>query len=1152
MKKIILSLFCILSLQANAQLSSNKDKFLGNITTGWGSDMNTSGFDFSKFWNQVTPENATKWSSVEGTRGSFSWSGADKAANYAKQHNFPFKFHTLVWGSQYPDWVNNLSVEERYKAIERWMNAVKSHYPNLQMIDVVNEAIDGHQANTPIIKAALGGDGVTGYDWIIRAFEMAAERWPDAILIYNDFNTFQWNTDQFIDLVRTLRDAGAPIDAYGCQSHDLTDCNLSTFKSSMSKIQNALKMPMYITEYDIGTSDDDYQKQRYQEQIPVMWEADYCAGITLWGWIYGQTWTTDGNSGLIRNRQERPALTWLREYMQTDAAKNAKSPFPDMVKEASVYVRPQSLSVTKGETMTIEVRARLKTKTIDHIDLYVNNSLYQTLTEVPYITEYVPQTARKYTVKAVVTATDGTQYERLSGFTAFNSRTPYNGAITLPGTLQFENFDAGGEGLTFHDSDTNDEGGTSYRSNNGGVDIVSGNGGYAIGYTAAGEWMEYTVDVQKAGIYSYEVYASSGLDGSGFSVSLVKDGTTTPLCTVNVPKTGDNTWDNYRVIKGTFNAPLSTGKQILRVTIDAPYCNIDKMVLNNTSTDTADPNFHIYLCFGQSNMEGNAQWETADNDYVDPRFQMLATTNFDSPKRSLGEWHTAYCPIVSPVGKLGVSDYFGRTMVAAMPSNVKVGVVAVAMGGSPIEMFDKDKYQQKMSENPNEWWATLSKNYYGGNPYGRLIEMGKKAKEVGVIKGILLHQGCSNCGDPNWPNMVKKIYNDILSDLGLKAADVPLFVGETEREDMGGGCAYHNTVVAKIPSVIPTGHVVSSEGIPGNGVDAWHFSAAGYRIFGKRYAYEALRTMGIEPKAYTGYQMPNNMKIFMTPKSFDTILTGKGGSTMSLKLMVTFADGHREDLTRDATFSSSDYTITNGKIKLGEDGTTGTVTATFTDFMGETHHVTLHITATESSYVSLTGIDQISQQNFFILNEEDGKMFYGSDNQNLGYDTSETVLANSGIVGYMFKAEKVGSNYLLRLIKLDGTEYSIWGSPGYLNSQPTDGWCSFILGLNNQNGQDIKDGALWDIQYVNDKGFALKNIGTGLYLKDATPAKYDTPTYFNFCIPSGLSHINTIIQPEKADGIIYNIQGLRITTKEHWAEIPSGLYIVNGKKVAKR
>lgn len=164
-------------------------------------------------------------------------------------------------------------------------------------------------------------------------------------------------------------------------------------------------------------------------------------------------------------------------------------------------------------------------------------------------------------------------------------------------------------------------------------------------------------------------------------------------------------------------------------------------------------------------------------------------------------------------------------------------------------MFDKDLYEKKLAQNPGEWWATLAKNYYGGNPYGRPIEMAKKAQEVGVIKGILLHQGCSNNGDPKWPGMVKKIYDDMLTDLGLDAADVPIFVGETERQDMGGGCWHHNAVVAKIPEVIPTGHVISSEGLPGNGSDPWHFSAPGYRTFGKRYAFEVLRTMGIEPKA---------------------------------------------------------------------------------------------------------------------------------------------------------------------------------------------------------------------------------------------------------------------------------------------------------------
>lgn len=347
-----------------------------------------------------------------------------------------------------------------------------------------------------------------------------------------------------------------------------------------------------------------------------------------------------------------------------------------------------------------------------------------------------------------------------------------------------------------------------------------------------------------------------------------------------------------------------------------------------------DPNFHIYLCFGQSNMEGNAQWENVDNE-VDSRFQMLATTNFDNPKRTMGNWYTANCPIVSPMGKLGPTDYFGRTMVAAMPTNVKIGVVAVAMGGSPIEMFDKDKYEQKLKDNPTEWWAQLSKNYYGSNPYGRLIEMAKKAQESGVIKGILLHQGCSNCGNPEWPNMVKKIYNDMLTDLNLNAEDVPLFVGETEYENMGGGCSSHNTVVAKIPSVIPTGHVVSAEAIPGNGTDPWHFSAAGYRTLGKRYAFEALKVMGKNIKANADYNMAENLKKFFTIESFENSddMRVRLGSTKRLVITGKFADGHTEPLTNEAVISSNDFTIEDGVLKATE-AKSGVISVSYTDFLG--------------------------------------------------------------------------------------------------------------------------------------------------------------------------------------------------------------------------
>ena len=568
-------------MSVKAQLSSNPDKFLGNITTSYQIDYGNT--KFYALWNQITPENESKWDQIEGSkRGSFNWGNCDRIYKYAKLYKFPFKFHTLVWGSQYPKWMDNLSTEQQYKAVVEWMDAIQKRYPDLTMIDVVNEAIPGH-APAPY-KEALGGDGLTGYDWIIKAFEMAHERWPDAILIYNDYNTFQWNTDQFIDLVRTIRDAGAPIDAYGCQSHDLTDCNLSTFKNSMTKIQNALKMPMYITEYDIGTADDNKQLKQYKDQIPLMWEADYCAGITLWGYIYGKTWVTDGNSGIIKNGKDRPAMTWLREYMQSDAAKNAKSPFPGMVKEASVYVKPSAIAVTKDDPMTIEVQAGLKTKTIDHIDLYMGNDLLTTKTEAPFTIDYTPEKTGKYTLKAVVTATDGTVYERLSGFTVNKAREAYKGGTALPGILEAENFDICAEGITHHDSDTNNEGTKSYRSDSGGVDVINIKSGYGIGYTAQGEWLEYTVDVKEPGKYSYKATVSSGASGSGFSLNLVNNGKLTKLCQVDVPQTGNNNWDTYKTVEGKLSQPLEAGPQRLRLIITGSLCNIDKIEFTCTES----------------------------------------------------------------------------------------------------------------------------------------------------------------------------------------------------------------------------------------------------------------------------------------------------------------------------------------------------------------------------------------------------------------------------------------------------------------------------------------------------------------------------------------------------------------------------------------
>lgn len=578
---------------AQAQLSTNPDKFLGNITT-WG-QVNGGGIEYKTLWNQITPENETKWQSVQGSgRNSWNWGGADNAYNYARNNNIMFKFHTLVWGSQYPSWMDGLSTQEQYKAIVAWFDAVKKRYPDLEMIDVVNEAIAGH-APAPF-KNALGGDGKTGYDWIIKAFELAYERWPDAILIYNDYNTFQWNTQQFIDLVKTLRDAGAPIDAYGCQSHDLTDMGFDEFKSVMTEIQKELKMPMYSTEYDIGTTDDSKQEQQYKDQIKYMWEQDYCAGITLWGYIYGRTWIDlknengdvieRGISGLIKDGRDRPAMTWLRSYMKSDAAKAAKSPFPGMKKEASVYVKPQALKVSRNQSVPITIHARMRTKTIQSVVLKIkapNGHLlkkvatFESPTGPSSIYNYVPQVLGTYTLKAEVTTTDGTRYDRYSSFTVLPPRSAYR-SMELPGTIQAEDFDVCAEGVSYHDSNSQKEGdGSGYRDDCEGVDIVTGNGGYAIGYTSNGEWLEYTVNVKSSGTYGFIATASSGVDNSGFRIGLMKDGVETVLANVSVPKTGDNSWSNYQPVSGTLGKGLGTGPHTLRITITGSNCNIDKI-----------------------------------------------------------------------------------------------------------------------------------------------------------------------------------------------------------------------------------------------------------------------------------------------------------------------------------------------------------------------------------------------------------------------------------------------------------------------------------------------------------------------------------------------------------------------------------------------
>ena len=265
------------------------------------------------------------------------------------------------------------------------------------------------------------------------------------------------------------------------------------------------------------------------------------------------------------------------------------------------------------------------------------------------------------------------------------------------------------------------------------------------------------------------------------------------------------------------------------------------MLVAYGSVAAPDPNFHIYLCFGQSNMEGQGNIEAQDQN-VDPRFLMMPTVNCSN--RQMGEWYTATPPLARCNTKLGPTDYFGRTMVKNLPENVRVGVIVVAVGGTKIELFDQNSYQSYLNGSAESWvksWAAE----YGNNAYKRLVDMAKIAQEEGVIKGILLHQGESNCNEAAWPNKVKGVYDNLMKDLNLKPEETPLLLGETLYQNQGGACSSHNSTIAKVPSVIPNAHVISAAGLPGQ--DQYHFTAAGYRTFGERYANKMLELLNFEP-----------------------------------------------------------------------------------------------------------------------------------------------------------------------------------------------------------------------------------------------------------------------------------------------------------------
>lgn len=265
---------------------------------------------FHQLWNQVTPENAAKWNAIEAERNVMDWSALDNAYAFAKDNNYQFKFHTLIAADNTPGWMASLSTDEQLLEVTQLFDEVAARYPDISQIDVVSEPI----GSPPAYIDALGGTGDTGWDWVITAFELAAERFPNSSLLLNDFKVASGDTSasQFVELANVLKQNNL-LNGVGVEGHFLEDTDVATITNKLNLLTD-LDLPIYLADLDLNMSDDANQFVKMKAVFPVFYEHPLVEGVTFWGYRENQLWRSDAYL-LRQDETDRPALDWLECYL---------------------------------------------------------------------------------------------------------------------------------------------------------------------------------------------------------------------------------------------------------------------------------------------------------------------------------------------------------------------------------------------------------------------------------------------------------------------------------------------------------------------------------------------------------------------------------------------------------------------------------------------------------------------------------------------------------------------------------------------------------------------------------------------------------------------------------------------------------------------
>jgi len=302
-------------------LSACKGKTISNIIGNKPSD------NYNTYWNGISPEIAGIWGAVESTRDTYNWSGVDYIYSHAEENNMLFTYYNIIYSNSYPSWFYGISTSDIRAEVIEYMEGIAKKYPLTDNVIVLSEMLYNHSHNNQFFRDIFSGTEncpIDDYSWQIWLFEEARKIFPNTKLLLDDFGFFSADSiiDVQLNVIKELRDRGL-IDGFGLEAHylEIDTATKETLKNTLDKISKA-GIPIYITAYTSKGEQptDEKQLESYQRCFPVFWEHPAVANISIMGYEVGKTWT-EGIHLLNEDGSERPAMTWLKEYISSQPDK---------------------------------------------------------------------------------------------------------------------------------------------------------------------------------------------------------------------------------------------------------------------------------------------------------------------------------------------------------------------------------------------------------------------------------------------------------------------------------------------------------------------------------------------------------------------------------------------------------------------------------------------------------------------------------------------------------------------------------------------------------------------------------------------------------------------------------------------------------------